>query len=145
MMPSSAPGQKPRQVHDLGYPSKVIANVRVNPKPEDLFDDCIPVYLEQRTYKNVGKYTVSGQFDFVGDGRVEDIKTTSAYSYTARNNDDKYILERKYLPLAQPYADHSGHDGHSVHIYRLASHQSPHRPKVPATKAIQRLFTQIHY
>jgi len=77
----------------LGYPSGVINRILINPKPEDLKDDTIPIYLEQRSHKVVGKHTVSGKFDFVGDGRVEDFKTTSVYTAINKTNDDKYILQ----------------------------------------------------
>ena len=77
----------------LGYPKKVIEKVRVNPKPEELHDGVIPVYLEQRSHKKVGKWTVSGKFDFVGDGRVEDFKSTSVYTAINKTNDDKYIMQ----------------------------------------------------
>ena len=78
---------------DLGYPQKIIDQVRINPKPEELGDNTIPIYLEQRAHKQVGKYTISGKFDFIGDGRVEDFKTTSAYTAMRGSNDDKYILQ----------------------------------------------------
>lgn len=77
----------------LGYPKKVIEKVKVNPKPEELQDGTIPVYLEQRSHKKVGKWTVSGKFDFVGDGRVEDFKSTSVYTAINKTNDDKYIMQ----------------------------------------------------
>ena len=73
----------------LGYPPKVIDRVRVNPKPEDLTDDVIPIYLEQRLSKKVGKWTVTGKFDFVGDGRVQDFKTASVWSYMNQVNATK--------------------------------------------------------
>lgn len=77
----------------LGYPKKVIEKVRVNPKPEELQDGHIPIYLEQRAHKKVGKWTVSGKFDFVGDGRVEDFKSTSVYTAINKTNDAKYIMQ----------------------------------------------------
>jgi len=73
----------------LGYPPKVIDRVRVNPKPEDLIDGIIPIYLEQRLSKKVGKWTVTGKFDFVGDGRVQDFKTASVWSYMNQVNATK--------------------------------------------------------
>ena len=74
----------------LGYPKKVIDKVQINPKPEQLIDGAIPIYLEQRAKKQVGKHIVSGKFDFVGDGRVEDFKTTSVYTAIHGTNDEKY-------------------------------------------------------
>ena len=78
---------------DLGYPQKIIDQVRINPKPEELGDNIIPIYLEQRAQKQVGKYLVSGKFDFIGDGRVEDFKSTSVYTAMRGSSDDKYILQ----------------------------------------------------
>ena len=83
----------------LGHPQKIIDRIRINPTPEQLLadkafgNDVIPIYLEQRAQKQVGKYSVSGKFDFVGDGRVEDFKTTSTYTAMNNTNDEKYILQ----------------------------------------------------
>lgn len=77
----------------LGYPKRVIEKIRVNPDPKDLGPDDIPVYLEQRVKKQVGKYLISGKYDFIGEGRVEDFKTTSVYTAINNTNDDKYILQ----------------------------------------------------
>lgn len=77
----------------LGYPQKVIDRVRINPDLAEVTDGIIPIYLEQREQKQVGKFLVSGKFDFIGDGRLEDFKTTSTYTAMRGNNDDKYILQ----------------------------------------------------
>ena len=81
------------ELKDLGFPQKIIVQVRINPKPEELGDNIIPIYLEQRAHKQVGKFTVSGKFDFIGDGRVEDFKSTSTYTAMKGANDDKYTLQ----------------------------------------------------
>lgn len=77
----------------LGYPKRVIEKIRINPTKEELTEDTIPIYLEQRAFKKVGRFTVSGKFDFVGEGRVEDFKTTSTYTAVNNTNDDKYIQQ----------------------------------------------------
>jgi len=77
----------------LGYPPKVIERVLVNPKPKDLTEGCIPIYLEQRLSKKVGKWTVTGKFDFVGDGRVQDFKTASVWSYMNQVNATKQTYQ----------------------------------------------------
>lgn len=77
----------------LGYPKKVIEKIRINPKPEELQDGQIPIYLEQRAYKQVGKFLISGKYDFIGDGRVEDFKSTSTYTAMNNTNDEKYIWQ----------------------------------------------------
>ena len=77
----------------LGYPKRVIEKIRINPKPEELTDGVIPIYMEQRAKKTVGKFTVTGKYDFIGDGRVEDFKSTSTYSAMSNTNDEKYIWQ----------------------------------------------------
>jgi len=74
----------------LNFPEKVIDRVLVNPETSELYEGCIPVYLERRSKKQVGKHLVSGKFDFVGEGRLEDFKSTSVYAYISGNNDEKY-------------------------------------------------------
>lgn len=77
----------------LGYPERVISRIRINPAEDELSQDIIPVYLEQRSFKKVGKYTIGGKFDFIGEGRVEDFKTTSTFTAMSKNKDDDYILQ----------------------------------------------------
>ena len=77
----------------LGYPQKIIDRVRINPARPFEEEDIIPIYLEQRAYKQVGNYKVSGKFDFVGDGRVEDFKSTSTFTAVNNTNDAKYIMQ----------------------------------------------------
>lgn len=77
----------------LGYKDSLINRIAVNPSKEELTEDTIPVYLEQRAYKPVGKYTLSGKFDFVAEGMVQDFKSTSVYTYINQSNADKYILQ----------------------------------------------------
>ena len=86
-------------MQSLGLPQRVIERVRINPTREQLLMDktvgneSIPIYLEQRSQKQVGNYAVSGKFDFVGDGRVEDFKTTSTYTAMHGTNDDKHAMQ----------------------------------------------------
>ena len=79
----------------LGMPTKLADNVMINPsKPMlELNPNAIPVYMEQRAYKQVGKYKVSGKFDFVAEGRVQDFKSTSVWGYLNQTNVVKYSLQ----------------------------------------------------
>lgn len=79
----------------LGYSEEEAASIRVNPSPEELRlnPNIVPLYSEIRTDKLVGDWTVSGEFDLVVDGEVQDVKNTKVYSYTKGNNDDKYIKQ----------------------------------------------------
>lgn len=79
----------------LGYPKHVIDRIAINPSPELLksFPGIIPIYLEQRLKKQLGKWTVTGKFDFIGEGRVQDFKTASVWSYQNQVNADKQTLQ----------------------------------------------------
>lgn len=77
----------------LGWPERMISRVVVNPLPGELKEDDIPVYLEQRAYKEVMGVTVSGKFDFVAEGRVEDFKTTSVHTYMRGNKTEDYRIQ----------------------------------------------------
>lgn len=74
----------------LGTPKRVAERVIVNPTEDQLTDDCIPVYMEQRASKKVGKYTISGKYDFVIEGGLEDFKSTGTYTYIYQTNNVKY-------------------------------------------------------
>lgn len=82
-------------LESLGISKRVIDRVRINPTDQDLLDnpDIIPVYMEQRMQKKVGKWTVTGKFDFIGEGRVQDFKTASVWSYDNQMNADKQIMQ----------------------------------------------------
>lgn len=77
----------------LGYPDRVAKKVKVNPSAEELAaGGIIPVYTEIRSSKVVLGIKVTGKFDFIGDGAVEDLKNTSVWKYL--NADfEAYILQ----------------------------------------------------
>lgn len=84
-----------RSLEVLGYPEDVIKRVLINPTPEQLKEtkDPIPVYLEQRTVKKVGRFLVGGKFDMVAEGIVQDNKSTSAYTWVYGGREDDYALQ----------------------------------------------------
>lgn len=86
----------------LGYPQRVIDRIQINPRKSDLTPDSIPIYLEQRVSKKVGIWNITGKYDFVGEGYVQDFKTTSTYSYTKQVNADKYILQGSIYKWLNP-------------------------------------------
>lgn len=79
----------------LGFPQHVINLVRINPTADEVAanPDIIPVYMEQRLTKKVGKWTISGKFDFIGQGRLEDFKNTSAFVVMNHTNDEKFAKQ----------------------------------------------------
>lgn len=75
----------------LGYPERVIERIVIN--PEQVTDDMIPIYMEQRLSRKLGKWTITGKFDFIGEGKVQDFKSTGTYTYTKQTNGDKYTQQ----------------------------------------------------
>lgn len=73
----------------LGYPPKLVDRVIINPEPGASLDGRIPIYLENRLKRKIGKWTITGKFDFVGEGRVQDFKTASVWSYMNQVNATK--------------------------------------------------------
>jgi hypothetical protein len=84
---------KENALRQLGYPEHVIQRVKVNPLPSELEPGDIPVYMEQRLSKEIDGFRISGKFDFVADGGLEDFKSTSVFSYMSGSNDEKYRLQ----------------------------------------------------
>lgn len=102
-----------RAMQQLGYPVKVIKQVRVNPTPEEEAEGGINVYLERRSYKQVGKWRVSAKFDFVGDGQVQDFKSTSVFTYMNQSNSDKYLQQGSIYRWLNPDIIHR--DNMAIH------------------------------
>ncbi len=90
----------------MGYPAKVIDRIRINPTLEEITDNTIPIYLEQRLSKKIGKWTVTGKFDFVGEGIVQDFKTTATYSYSKQVNAGKYVEQGSIYRWLDPKMIH---------------------------------------
>lgn len=80
-----------KALKQLGYDDKTIERIKVNPTNPSKSD--IAVYMEQRSYKEVLGFTLSGKFDFVANGQVQDFKSTSVYNYLNQSNKDKYIQQ----------------------------------------------------
>lgn len=82
-----------RAMQKLGYKQEMIDKIRINPKPGTLKAGEVPVYMEIRSEKTIAGKRVVGKFDFVGNGALEDFKTTSAYSYMSGNKDFDYAMQ----------------------------------------------------
>ena len=87
----------------IGHPENVIQRIRVN--PETLQDNDIPVYLEQRMHRDYMGFTVSGKYDFIGDGTLEDFKSTSVFTWIYGTKTEDYALQGsiyRWLDSARP-------------------------------------------
>jgi len=83
-----------KAMQSMGLPARVIDRVVINPPMEELLGpDSIPVYLEQRLTRQLGKWKITGKFDFIGEGRVQDFKSTSTFTYKKQTSADKYTQQ----------------------------------------------------
>lgn len=77
----------------LGTPQSVIDRIAINPAQSQLTNDMIPIYLEQRVSRKIGKWTVTGKFDFISEGQVQDFKSTSVWTYQKQVNTTKFTQQ----------------------------------------------------
>lgn len=85
---------KPHEIMEsLGYPADTGDKLIVNPKYKEGLSECIPVYVEQRASKQIAGWTVTGKFDIIIDGRLNDLKNRQAYAYIFQSNAEKDILQ----------------------------------------------------
>lgn len=75
----------------LGYPTRVIEAVRVNPETQE--PDTIPVFTEVRAEKEILGFTVGGKIDLIVDYRLRDVKSTSVWAYQNQRNVGKWKLQ----------------------------------------------------
>lgn len=84
-----------RALRRLGHPESMIEKIRINPEAPE--PGTIPVYLEQRAFREVSvnnhKVVISGKFDQVINGEVNDTKSTSVYSWIKGTKNDDYRLQ----------------------------------------------------
>lgn len=97
-------GRHKRALRLLGFPQAVINRVLVNPTPEELaaIKDPIPVYIEQRAFRQIDGYTIGGKFDLVCEGRVTDTKSTSVYAWILGGRDEDFILQASFYRWLNP-------------------------------------------
>lgn len=78
----------------LGYPQKVIDQVKINPEKVEPND--IPIYIEQRHVKKFKGFVIGGKYDMVSEGILQDNKSTSVYTYMLGGHDEDYKLQGSF-------------------------------------------------
>lgn len=87
----------------LNYPEEIVDRIVLNPIEDKSYrPDMIPVYMEQRSYKKLGKWTITGQNDFIFDGEITDFKSTSTYTYVNATKTDDYIKQLSTYRWLEP-------------------------------------------
>ena len=124
----------------IGYPQHVIDRIIINPSDEIDLTDKFPIYLEQRVSRKVGKWTVSGKYDFISEGRVQDFKTTGTYTYMRQTNTQKYIEQGSiYRWLNESIITDSVLDIHYIFTNWTAA-QAKYDPKYPSNRFLTQSF-----
>lgn len=77
----------------LGIPDNIICRFKINPDKSTVTEDDIPVYLEQRSIKELGSYKIGGKFDFVADGLLHDNKSTTTMKWLKGSSDKDYQMQ----------------------------------------------------
>jgi hypothetical protein len=92
----------------IGLPQRVIDKVAINPPDEQLAGnpDLIPIYLEQRLSRQLGKWKITGKFDFIGEGKVQDFKSTSTFTYKKQTGAEKYTQQGSIYRWLDPVKIH---------------------------------------
>lgn len=114
--------------------------ILVDPKPEDITDDSIVIYMERRVNKKIGKFTVTGQADFNFEGQLEDFKTTKCYSWSTGLNDHHYIWQGSMYRWLDPQRITSDTTRISF-LFTDWSAKNIAMPNYPAAQVQSRLYT----
>lgn len=86
----------------LGIPGNVIEKVKINPEPDEILADTIPVFIEKRGTRKLGDWTISGKMDMSLNYRLKDIKSTSVFTYLKGTKDEDYSLQGSFYKWLHP-------------------------------------------
>lgn len=75
----------------LGANDAAADSIRINPETVETGD--MPVYVEQRVEKTIDDFVISGQYDLVLDGTLNDFKSTSVWTYIFDSSAESYIKQ----------------------------------------------------
>ena len=84
----------------LGMSDSVRKSLIINPETPDA--SRIPIYVEQRTEKEIGGYIVTGKFDLVLDGNLHDYKSGSVWGFIYDSNADQYAKQGSIYKWLNP-------------------------------------------
>lgn len=86
----------------LGIPEEIRNQIQINPKMEDLKEDSIPVFFEQRAEREFKGWIITGKYDQVADGRVQDVKSTGVFSFMTGKKEEDYKNQLSILKWLNP-------------------------------------------
>ena len=94
------PNNVKKALKTLGASEESVNSIKINPpyvKPGET-----PVYVEQRAEKEILNFTISGKYDLVLDGTLNDYKSTSVWTYIFDSNKDNYIKQGSIYKWLSP-------------------------------------------
>ncbi len=133
-------GNYKKAMTDLGYPESVINRIVINKPVDQITDGDIPIYFEQRLEKPINGYTVTGKFDFICEGTVEDFKTTSVYTYINSRSDDKYVLQGSIYRWLDPKLITSDQMAIQYIFTDWSAAKAKSDPKYPQLRTVRKAF-----
>jgi hypothetical protein len=84
----------------LGVGDTAIESVKINPTVVEEGD--IPVYVEQRAEKEIDGFVLTGKYDLVLDGTLNDYKSTSVWTYIYDSNAANYTIQGSIYKWLNP-------------------------------------------
>ena len=84
----------------LGASEDAVNSIRIN--PPFVKEGETPVYVEQRAEKEILDFVISGKYDLVLDGTLNDYKSTSVWAYIFDSNADSYIKQGSIYKWLSP-------------------------------------------
>ena len=84
----------------LGASEDAISRIKINPETTNTGET--PVYVEQRVEKEIDDFVISGKYDLILDGTLNDYKSTSVWSYIYDSNADNYIKQGSIYKWLSP-------------------------------------------
>lgn len=131
-------------LRSLGVPEMVIKKVVVNPQPDADLTGKIPVYLEVRTSRVIEGMKVSGEFDFVAEGGLEDHKSTGVFTFMNNTKDDDYILQGSIYRWLNPKIITKDTIGINFIFMDWSAAQAMQQPnKYPQSRILQKKYNLL--
>ena len=84
----------------LGASEDAIDNIKINPPYVKQGET--PVYVEQRAEKEIIDFIISGKYDLVLDGTLNDYKSTSVWTYIFDSNANSYVKQGSIYKWLSP-------------------------------------------
>ena len=86
----------------LGVSETAAETIVINPDNNTDMEGLIPVYVEQRSEKELDGMVVTGKYDLVLDGTLNDYKSTSVWTYIYDSNADNYTKQGSIYKWLNP-------------------------------------------